>query len=162
MHMYVGGANLWWDLPMAYWRAVLLSCFLSLLPQCSWEYELIEEITGEISAGEARYYTIDAHQSVIVAVLSLEGDADIYSSLTVRDPSSENYDYSSVSCGMDAMVIPVEKPAKVHVAVWGHVRHETTSYHLYLITPGKEDFRRYQVRLIKLPSLVVSPGRPSQ
>ena len=146
---------------MAYWRAVLFSCFFSLLPLCSWEYELIDEITGEISAGEARHYTIDARQSVIVAVLSLEGDADIYSSLSVQDPSSENYDYSSVSCGMDVMVIPVEKPAKVHVAVCGHVRYETTSFRLYLITPSKEDFRRYQVRLLELPNSAVSPDRPN-
>ena len=135
---------------MAKWRTlVFLTCLVCYLPRCSWEYDLQEQVTGQVSAGEARHYSIDAQQSVIVALLSEEGDADIYASISVRDPSSERYDYSSVSCGMDVMVIPLQKPEKVHIAVWGHVRYENTSYHLYLITPNEEDIRRYQVSFMK-------------
>ena len=133
---------------MARWRrsrVVLLACFVSLLPRCSWEYDLREEVTGQVSAGDARFYNIDAQQSVVVALLSEEGDADIYASTSIQEPSSESYDYSSVSCGMDVIVIPLQNPEKVHIAVCGHVRYESTSYRLYLITPSEEDIRRYQV-----------------
>ena len=83
-----------------------------------------------------------------MALLSLEGDADMYASTADRQPSYESYEYGAATCGLDLLVLPAQRAnRKVYLGVHGHIRHENTSYQLYIILPDQEDIRRYQVRL---------------
>ena len=64
-------------------------------------------------------------------------------------PSPYDYDYTSTSCGLDSMVLGMNKDqAKMTVGVYGHIRYEETTYRLYVISPSEEDIKRYQVSFI--------------
>ena len=98
-----------------------------------------------------RYYSIDAPGMMIVALLSLEGDADIYGSTSDKQPSYDSYEYMATSCGLDILVLPPDRAGRrVYIGVYGHVRHENTTYQLYIILPSDEDIRRYQVTLTQV------------
>ena len=133
-------------LNMLNWRAAVILCIVALFFLHCQGFEVIEEMDAEISAGESRYYTVETGNTFIIALITDKGDADMYCSYSTKKPSSEDNDYSSTSCGMDLMVIPGEgHTQKVSIAVYGHVRHEHTTYRMYLILPSEEDIRRYQV-----------------
>ena len=83
-----------------------------------------------------------------MALLSVEGDADIYASTTNRQPSHDSYEFGVASCGLDLLVLPAQRAnKKVYLGVHGHIRHPNTTYLLFVILPDQEDIRRYQVRL---------------
>lgn len=87
-----------------------------------------------------------------VALISDEGDADMYASTAAKEPSSEDSEFSSTSCGLDLMVVPPAgrtKPARsrrVSIGVMSQGWHEKTRYRLFIITPSTDDIKKYQVR----------------
>ena len=85
---------------------------------------------------------------MVLALYSVEGDADIYGSPTSKNnkPSAESFDYMSASCGLDVIVLPMsESMRRVSVGIHGHVRHENTTYQVWVVEPEEEDVLRYQV-----------------
>lgn len=123
--------------------------FLYLLHLSS-AYEVLNSFYGSINAGDVNYYTLESTTPVIIALYSIEGDADMYGSPTSKNskPSSESSDYMSTSCGLDVMILPMSKQVKkMSVGIYGHVRHQNTSYHLSVIAPKDDDILRYQVWL---------------
>lgn len=124
----------------------LLAWALALLATCCHGYRVSEKVLDEVTAGEARYYSVDTPGLVIVALLSVEGDADIYASTTNRQPSHDSYEFGVASCGLDLLVLPAQRAnKKVYLGVHGHIRHPNTTYLLFVILPDQEDIRRYQV-----------------
>ena len=114
----------------------------SCLAQC---YEIVHEVRAKIAGGEAKYYTYQSKSVFIVFVTTTEGDADLFaapSSLT-KAPDYDKYLYTSASCGQD--VIAILESGEVSIGVHGHVRHDSTSYHLYIIQPDMEDISKYQI-----------------
>lgn len=112
------------------------------LAQC---YKIVHETTAKVSSGEAKYYTYQSKGVFVIFVTTTEGDADLYaapSSLT-KNPDSEKYLYTSASCGQD--VLAILEPGEVAISVTGHVRHDSTSYHLYIIQPDMDDISKYQI-----------------
>lgn len=111
-------------------------------------YLVVNTFSSTVQAGEVKYYTLDSKSTVILALFSLEGDADMYGSPTIKNskPSEDSFEYMSASCGLDVMVIPMgEGMRRVNVGIFGHVRHETTQYQVWVVEPEKEDIERYQV-----------------
>ena len=107
-------------------------------------------LSDRIGAGEARFYTVESKEPVIIALVSDSGDADMYASLTSKNshPSPGDYDYTSASCGLDSVVLDTNKDqSRMTVGVYGHVRYEESMYRLYVISPSEEDIRRYQVSM---------------
>ena len=85
--------------------------------------------------------------SLLVALLTEEGDADLYASTVAEKPDFR--DLSSCLCGLDLIVIATSKGAgtheKVYLSVVGHGRHEVSRYRLFIIAPTKNDIAKYQV-----------------
>ena len=116
-------------------------------------YEVLNSFYDSIHAGDVNYYTLESTTPVIIALYSIEGDADMYGSATSKNPkpSSESFDYMSTSCGLDVMVLPMSKQVrKMSVGIYGHVRHQNTSYHVSVIGPKDDDILRYQVQCMSL------------
>ncbi len=127
-------------LPLLLFFLLLLACPLS-------GYRLVDKVQDRLMAEEGRVYVIETSRHLVVAMVSDEGDADMYVSTTHKKPSFDKYEYSSTSCGLDVLVVPTSDGIrkKVYVGVYGHVRYENTSYQLYILEPEEVDVRRYQV-----------------
>ena len=111
-------------------------------------FEVQNQLSDKISAGDARFYTVESKEPVIIALISDIGDADMFASSMSRNsrPSPDDYDFTSSSCGLDVVVLDMSKErSKMTVGVYGHVRYEETSYRVYVISPSEEDIKRYQV-----------------
>lgn len=120
-----------------------------ILSHCTVAYRVINTFHDTVQAGEGKYYSLESRSHVILALYSLEGDADIYGSPTIKNnkPSADSFEYMSASCGLDVIVLPMgEEVRRVSVGIFGHVRHETTQYQVWVVEPEEEDKQRYQVR----------------
>ena len=111
-------------------------------------YIITESISDTISAGAINHYTIESMHPIIVAVISEEGDTDIYASPTHKNtkPSSENYEVISASCGMEVLLLVMNSEVRKYtVGLYGHIRYTKSKYKLVVIEPNEEDIKRYQV-----------------
>ena len=129
---------------------VLLPLLLTtaLLPSTALGYIVTQSISDQVSAGDVVYYTLESSKLLLVVLISQEGDADLYASPTYQNsnPSCENNELSSASCGLD--VVPLfmsNNLRKYTLGVFGHVRYDKTKYKLFIIEPDPEDTKRYQV-----------------
>lgn len=128
-----------------------LQCLVLLLtiklPTCTC-YTISESISDTISAGAVTYYTVESTRPTIVALISEEGDTDIYASPTHKNtkPSYENYEIGSASCGMEVLVLLMNRELKRYtLGLHGHVRYDKSKYKLFIIEPSEADIKRYQV-----------------
>ena len=134
---------------------VSVALLFSLPLACS-SFEVSSSTSEKLVAGEAHYYTIDASGYVFVALISDEGDVDMFLSGSTRTPSAHDYEESSTSCGLDLVVIPANRPVQtVNLGVHAHIHHEVSRYRLYLIQPSKDDILRYQVFYVFLGGCTV-------
>ena len=121
---------------------------LSLLPHAARTYNVHDALADTIGAGEVRYYTVESQSPLIVALFSDVGDADMYAAVTRENPkpSNEKYDVTSASCGLDVILLEMNKDVRrMTVGVCGHVRYDETKYRLYVIEPSQEDIAKLQV-----------------
>ena len=85
-----------------------------------------------------------------VALLTEEGDTDLYVSTVTKEPNYLDYQYYSASCGLDLVVVPTSKGAesqRVYLSVVGHSHHAESQYKLAIITASFQDISKFQVRL---------------
>ena len=130
-------------------------CFLLLIfLRTVTSFEVQNMLADQIGGGEARFYTVESKELVIIALISDSGDADMYASTTSKNshPSPEDYEFMSTSCGLDVMVLDTSRDkSKMTVGVYGHVRYDKSSYRVYIISPSQEDIKRYQVCIHYIP-----------
>ena len=145
----------------------VLQFMLVFLPGVCWTYEVVQSVEGSVAADETKHYTVDVvgvvvgknqslalavdhHTSLPVALLTDEGDADLYASTVVKEPDYSNSQSSSCSCGLDLIVLATSKGVEsehVYLSVVGHAWHERSHYKLAIIAPSKNDITNYQVRV---------------
>jgi hypothetical protein len=107
---------------------------------------------GEVQEGRTQNYKIHQRKDEILIALLLtdEGDGDMYIAADRQVKLSTNdFDYSSASCGTDMVVIVNENNNALRpldLVVYGHPRHPTTKYRLYVIRSEKSDLDRYSVQ----------------
>ena len=86
--------------------------------------------------------------SLPVALLTEEGDADLYASTETQTPSySDNMLYSA-SCGLDLIVMAAREGVesqRVYISVVGHSHHAESRYKLAIISTTPQDIAKYQV-----------------
>ena len=89
-----------------------------------------------------------------MALLTEEGDADLYASTVTKQPDDHDYQLSSCSCGLDLIVMTTEgaESQRVYLSVVGHSRHAKSSYKLAIISPSNDDITQYQVIQCHTPS----------
>eukprot|EP00731_Ephydatia_muelleri_P027990 Em0019g863a len=123
-------------------RLLIVFIIQSCLGQC---YTVVHEATAKVAGGEAKYYTYQSKGVFVVFVTTTEGDADLFaapSSLT-KTPDADKYLYTSASCGQD--VLAISESGEVSIGVYGHIRHDSTTYQLYIIQPDINDINKYQI-----------------
>lgn len=136
--------------------AVKLLAFLLLItsiPPSAHSFHVTKSITDSVSAGDVIHYTLSFTSPVVVIVVSQEGDVDLYASPTHKNskPSSDNYDISSASCGLDVISLIMSSEVRQYsLGVYGHVRYDESRFSLYVIQPSEEDIKSYQVILVLL------------
>lgn len=128
-------------------RGVSVLLFASLVAN-GLSYEVVDEVEGILTAEETKHYNVESSEVLVVALLSYEGDADLYISRVSPEPNYSNYQFSSSSCGLDLVVVPTSKGAgsqTVYMSVVGDGRYKESSYSLVIISPSSHDIDKYQV-----------------
>ena len=113
-------------------RILLILCLIIN----STAYQVIQEVSGSVKAGEYSHYKIELTSTLALVLVSDQGDGDLYVSLSEEPPTFELYDYASETCGAEIVILPLtDETARVFAigGVYGHVRYNTTEYRLYLI-----------------------------
>ena len=128
----------------------LLLVFSSIITTAL-SYHITKAVSGTVAGGDVAYYQVTSTNSVVVVLISEQGDTDLYASPTHINskPSSDDHEINSASCGLDVLSL-IMNPSlqKYSLGVYGHVRYDESKFSLYCIEPSKEDIRSYQVRLL--------------
>ncbi|XP_018120732.1 UPF0669 protein C6orf120 homolog [Xenopus laevis] len=139
---------------LEYWKRnffmVLVLRALSLT-NCSTDEEIPEEwlllhvVQGQIGAGNYSYLRLNHEGTIILQVLSLKGDADIYVSSLTLNPTFDDYELQSTTCGLDKVTIPHDFSRPVGIGIYGHPYHPESEFELkvyYDETVRKDHFAR--------------------
>ena len=106
----------------------LIVLILCLVPTPA-RSELIKD--GVIYAGNYSLFSVTLPGLVVINLVSLSGDADIYVCQHPSVADAENYEISSCSCGEESVVIPHDFARPVSVAIYGHPAAAETHYKLF-------------------------------
>ena len=127
--------------------AALLVAFTLLLSTVT-SYRLVEKVSGTVSGGDTKVLHTEPGRisSILLLCLdSIEGDADLYVSHSHSRPDYEHHDVSSTTTGIDVLVVSPQAQSRVYMGIYGHVRHNTSSFNLYILSPSEEEVRDHQV-----------------
>lgn len=139
---------------------IALSLISSQVPS-TLSFHISNYETGSVAGEEIVHYTLSLSEPVVVVLISEEGDVDLYASPTHinSNPNSDDYELSSVSCGVDMLALIMSSSLKKYtLAIQGHIRYDISSYALFVIKPSPEDIRNYQVGPAKLRLMAVLPN----
>ncbi|XP_008996740.4 UPF0669 protein C6orf120 homolog [Callithrix jacchus] len=121
------------------WTTALLLLLTSqfLSPgSCSDEEEVPEEwvllhvVQGQIGPGNYRYLRLNHEGKIVLRMRSLKGDADLYVSASSLNPSFDDYELQSATCGPDAVSIPAHFRRPVGIGVYGHPSHLESEFEM--------------------------------
>ncbi|XP_037106391.1 UPF0669 protein C6orf120 homolog [Syngnathus acus] len=94
------------------------------------EWVLLHVVRGQVGAGNYSYLRLNHDGAIILHMLSVTGDADLYVSDSTLRPSFDAYKLQSVTCGRDAVVVPAEFARPVGVAIYGHPSHQRSDFEM--------------------------------
>lgn len=106
--------------------------FLCCLTE-STEFKNYAKFHGEVGAGNFSYYSLSEVGDVTFILYSEKGDADIYVAQEKELLNFEDYDLSSVTCGVDKVLVPASFSRPVHIGIYGHVHKPLSKYTLVAI-----------------------------
>ncbi|XP_054717019.1 UPF0669 protein C6orf120 homolog [Uloborus diversus] len=91
-----------------------------------------ETLLGAVGSGNYTYYWLPQPGIVILSLLSLEGDADLYVSSKNLKPTFdiENHELQSTTCGIEHIKVSAGYDRPLSIAVYGHPSHEISLYEL--------------------------------
>ncbi|KAM3929875.1 UPF0669 protein C6orf120 homolog isoform 1-T2 [Leptodactylus fuscus] len=84
------------------------------------EWMLLHVVQGQIGAGNYSYLRLNHEGRIILEMRSLKGDADIYVSDSTLNPSFDDYDLQSTTCGLDVIIVPDKFNRPVGISIYGH------------------------------------------
>lgn len=108
---------------------------LLLAVQASFAYEEddlihVQTFDGKVGSDNFTYYSLKLAGCVIIRLESLVGDADIYGSSSTMQPTWELYDFKSVTCGVDEIMIEPKLTRPIGIGVYGYITEETNHFRL--------------------------------
>lgn len=108
---------------------------LLLAVQASLAYEEddlihVQTFDGKVGSGNFTYYSLKLAGCVIIRLESLIGDADIYGSSSTMQPTWEIYEFKSVTCGVDEIVIEPKVTRPIGIGVYGYITEEIHHFRL--------------------------------
>lgn len=102
---------------------------------------LLQSLRGEVGGGNYTYYRLTKEGPIQLVVKTLEGDADVYVSVTKSHPTFEEYDFQSTTYGDDIIDIPSSSKRPVSVGIYGHPFSQSSLFQLdiyWLLTEGSD------------------------
>lgn len=114
--------------------------FLYLI-EIGWADYVGQSVMGDVEAGNYTYYSLRQTGKVVLQLKTISGDADLYVSSSNERPSfhHDEYEMLSATCGEDFVTIPASAARPVHIAVYGHPRHDSSEYILDVIVVEEEE-----------------------
>ncbi|XP_077379411.1 UPF0669 protein C6orf120 homolog [Festucalex cinctus] len=95
------------------------------------DWVLLHVVRGQVGAGNYSYLRLNHDGAVVLHMLSLTGDADLYvSDAATPRPSFDAYKLQSATCGRDAVAVPADFARPVGVAVYGHPSHRRSDFEM--------------------------------
>lgn len=94
-----------------------------------------QSVRDSVEEGNYTYYTLKQAGDLELVLTSLEGDADLYISSEVEQPTYlfQEHGLSSTTCGEDRVPIAASMPRPIFIAVYGHPRYHTSEYNLDVV-----------------------------
>lgn len=100
----------------------------------------VQSFEGDIGAGNFTYYRLTLEGFVIIRLVSLEGDADLYLSSSSLKPTWEAYESKSTTCGPDELLVDHDLERPIGIGVYGYVTEEYTIFQLSVfVDPTQKD-----------------------
>ncbi|GAB6021760.1 hypothetical protein CHUAL_004338 [Chamberlinius hualienensis] len=124
---------------------IIWTLFLSL-PLLIRAESCLQVLTGQVSGGNYTYYRLAHEGNVVLTLRTTSGDADIYVSQNVLQPTFdlESYDLNSVSCGVDEVEIPKTFNRPVGIGIYGHPSHFLSTYELCVNLASDYGLQEYE------------------
>ncbi|KAM6972195.1 UPF0669 protein C6orf120 homolog [Aplochiton taeniatus] len=94
------------------------------------QWVLLHVVQGHIGAGNYSYLRLNHDGRIILNMLSLKGDADLYVSDKTLRPSFDTYKLQSATCGLDVVVVPGEFVRPVGIGIYGHPSHQESEFEM--------------------------------
>lgn len=94
------------------------------------EWVLLHVVQGHIGAGNYSYLRLNHDGRIILHMLSLKGDADLYVSDKTLRPSFDTYKLQSVTCGQDVVVVPGDFARPVGIGIYGHPSQKESEFEM--------------------------------
>jgi len=108
---------------------------------CVGDY-VAQTVKDEVGEGNYTYYTLSHPGNLVLHLVSVEGDADLYISSDVDHPTFnfDEHTLSSSTCGEDHVDISKLMRRPINIAVYGHPRFPSSRYALDVIVVEEEEF----------------------
>ncbi|XP_067680109.1 UPF0669 protein C6orf120 homolog [Haliotis asinina] len=124
--------------------ALLLALFCAAaVTPCSAQL-LLQTVNSDVGAENYTYYRLNRPGTIILQLESIQGDADLFVSDLTLNPTYDDYEAQSVTCGLDIVEIPHHFSRPVGVAIYGHVSYELSQYKLEILLVSDEEQRTYE------------------
>ncbi|KAF4083425.1 hypothetical protein AMELA_G00141080 [Ameiurus melas] len=94
------------------------------------EWVLLHVVQGHIGAGNYSYLRLNHDGRIILHMLSLKGDADLYVSDKTLRPDFDTYKLQSATCGYDVVVVPGDFVRPVGIGIYGHPSHLESEFEM--------------------------------
>ncbi|KAG8429599.1 hypothetical protein GDO86_009515 [Hymenochirus boettgeri] len=94
------------------------------------EWLLLHVVQGQIGAGNYSYLRLNHEGNIILKMQSLRGDADIYVSDVTLNPSFDDYELQSATCGLDIITVPEHFNRPVGIGIYGHPSHSESEFEI--------------------------------
>ncbi|XP_066995311.2 UPF0669 protein C6orf120 homolog isoform X2 [Anabrus simplex] len=105
------------------------------------ELILIAVVSSQVAAGNYSYFSLSYEGRIALYLHSESGDADMYVSQYVTNPTYEpsNYCRQSSTCGLDVVHIPKDFIRPITVGIYGHPSHDWSVYILQVFYRLNDD-----------------------
>ncbi|XP_045456752.1 UPF0669 protein C6orf120 homolog [Melitaea cinxia] len=112
---------------------------------------LLDTVDGFVWAGNFSYWQLGYVGPLLIELTSLNGDADLYVSDTIR-PSYEvdKNNFSSATCGTDVVHIPMEFPRPIGIGVFGDWSSSISEYVIQVFLDGNAVMRFTEEQLLAI------------
>ena len=92
--------------------------------------DCLHALTGKVDGGNYSYYFLKYEGPIRLELKSLEGDADIFVSSTMKNPTFdlEEHSLSSWTCGIDSIFVPKSLGRPVNIGIYGHPRYDESRF----------------------------------
>ncbi|OCT79959.1 hypothetical protein XELAEV_18026775mg, partial [Xenopus laevis] len=94
------------------------------------EWLLLHVVQGQIGSGNYSYLRLNHEGTIMLQVQSLKGDADIYVSSLTLNPTFDDYELQSTTCGLDKITVPHDFSRPVGIGIYGHPSHMESEFEL--------------------------------